>query len=186
MSLTPDLYKQMRDVLSICGPFHSVEALRAVFVDIRINCWRNHLPEAKTLDELVNATIDFLWEQSDAAGENALILLLQVLRDQKIPNDACYHRLHELAERLSGAPPDASPVPVTPSSKALLVCLETKFRDQDLKKIYFLMGIGYDDLVGGVASQDERAMALIEYCQKRDRLPELWGNMQEVYPGVVV
>jgi len=71
-----------------------------------------------------------------------------------------------------------------PSPQALLECLESKFRSQDLKKVYFLMGIGYDDLAGGDVGRAEKAMALIEYAKAREQLTKLFTAMQEVYPGL--
>jgi hypothetical protein len=62
----------------------------------------------------------------------------------------------------------------------MLRCLEDKFRPQDLKKVYFLMGIGYDDLAGGDVGKAEKAIALIEHAEKRERLSELFAVMQEV------
>ncbi len=67
----------------------------------------------------------------------------------------------------------------------LLHCLEERFLLQDLKKVYFLIGIGWNDLVGEAAGRAEKAMALIEYADKhRERLPDLIRAMWETYPGL--
>jgi predicted ArsR family transcriptional regulator len=66
----------------------------------------------------------------------------------------------------------------------LFDCLRDKFLVRDLKQVYFRLGIGWDDLVGGVVSRDEKAIALIEYVNARNRVPELIEAMWTVYPGL--
>lgn len=66
----------------------------------------------------------------------------------------------------------------------LFRCLREKFQTRDLKEVYFRMGIGWNDLTGEMAARTEKAMALIEYIETRERLPELIAVMWEVYPGL--
>jgi len=198
VSILPSLYKQLRSTLLDCGPFTSMNVLKAVFVDTRINRWRDDLPAAQSRAELVNLTIAFLLGQFNAANENALILFLYVLKDQQDPRDACYQRLSALTNELENDLDRSEPMidsiassassgtrPSIPTTRNLLVYFEKKFRDQDLRKVYFLMGIGYDDLAGGGLGKNDKAMALIEYCEKRERLEELFETMCQVYPGLV-
>jgi hypothetical protein len=189
VSISSNLYKQLRTTLLDCGPFANNDLLRSIFVDARIHCWRDRLPRARTAFELVDLTISFLLEQTNAQNENALVLFLLVLRDQKSPEEACYRRLAVLAKHLEDHLRSSSPsllikpAPLfVPTPQDLLACFETKFRAQDLKKVYFLLGIEYDELLGSVAGKNEKAMALIEYCQKRSRVADLYLRMQEVYP----
>jgi hypothetical protein len=66
----------------------------------------------------------------------------------------------------------------------LFDCLQERFRRQDLKQVYFLLGIGWDDLTGEMASRSEKAMALIEYVESRGILPELVSAMWRVFLGL--
>jgi hypothetical protein len=63
-------------------------------------------------------------------------------------------------------------------------CLRNKFRTQDLQELYFRLGIGWDDLAGGVVGRQQKAIALIEYVEFRDRMAELISAMWKVYPGL--
>jgi CheY-like chemotaxis protein len=94
------LSTRLREILLRCGPFDSAHTLRIVFVDVRIQPWRNHLPEAGTIDERVKATIDFLHNQYSAEKQNALILLLQILSEQASPGTACRKELADLVDIL--------------------------------------------------------------------------------------
>jgi hypothetical protein len=76
---------RLRTTLLKCGPFRSDDELRAVFVDARINPWRNRLPETSNPASRVRAIINFLYDQASATKENALVLLLRVLRDEVDP-----------------------------------------------------------------------------------------------------
>ncbi len=189
VSISPNLYKQLRNTLTNCGEFSSIDVLRAIFVDARISHWRDDLPTGRNPAELANLTIDFLLQKSNTQEENALVLFLHVLKDQKSPEDICYQKLAMMAEKLEGNIKSNLAKPHhaqshSPSPQDLLTCFEQKFRAQDLRKVYFLMGIGYDDLVGGAAGKDEKAMALIEYCQKRACLAKLFAKMQKVFPNL--
>ena len=59
------------------------------------------------------------------------------------------------------------------------ILIKAEFLAQDLRKLYFLMDVGYDDLAGSEAGIRSKAIALIEYAQKRRRLPELWQKMNQ-------
>lgn len=100
INISPNLYKQLRDVLLNCGPFANNTELKAVFVDARISCWRDNLPEATDVSNRVNLVIDFLLKQSSITNENALVLLLYVLSDQKNTDDVCHQQLIVLANDL--------------------------------------------------------------------------------------
>lgn len=99
-NITSSLYRQLRNTLLNCGPFANSADLKAVFVDARISNWRDSLPDATNAVSRVNTTIDFLSRQFNVAGENALVLLLYVLSEQKELGDTCYHQLVTLANQL--------------------------------------------------------------------------------------
>lgn len=95
--ISPQLHCQLRTVLVDCDSFVSDRGLMAIFVDERLSPWRNRLPQADNIIGRVEKVIDFLHNQYDAQGENALVLLLHVLSTRYDPGDACHQRLADLA-----------------------------------------------------------------------------------------
>ncbi len=61
------------------------------------------MPHAEDPQARVNFVIEFLQDQESADGENALVLLLRVLSEQKDPGDACHRRLSQLAHDMAHA-----------------------------------------------------------------------------------
>lgn len=118
-SIPSKLYQDLQTVLLRCGPFQSDHTLRPLFIDSRISAWRDDLPSATSTSKRVQAVIEYLWPQSNASGENALVLLLQVLRDQTSRGDACYGQLDALAvelETVLGTGTQLPPLPPPPKS----------------------------------------------------------------------
>lgn len=67
----------------------------------------------------------------------------------------------------------------------LFDCLQKKFTGQDLRKVYFLMGLTYDALMGDVnVGISDKAIGLIEYARARNQLPQLIRAMWKAYPGL--
>lgn len=99
--IPPSLYLQLRQALLDCGPLDTDSRLRAVFTDERLNPWRDSVPQGNNPVERAEAVIDFMHtrRRSDS-GQNALVLLLQVLSQRINPADACHKRLAELADEL--------------------------------------------------------------------------------------
>ncbi len=95
-----DLYTQLITVLLDCGSFATNRELKVIFVDERLSPWQYRLPQAGNPTQLVKSVIDFLHNQQNAEGENALVLLLQVLSGHLEPEDACHQRLADLANEL--------------------------------------------------------------------------------------
>jgi hypothetical protein len=93
-------YHNLRSVLLRCGPFDDDHELKAVFVDGRISLWRSELPEATNTAKRVNLTIFYLLERYNTNGQNALVLLLKVLSDQKTCDDSCYGDLLALVKEM--------------------------------------------------------------------------------------
>jgi hypothetical protein len=100
-SIPSHLYQRLQTVLLRCGPRDS-QTLRPMFVDSRISQWRDMVPARDNPAEHVQAVIDTLWSRANAAGENALVLLLDVLRDRTPRGDACYEDLNAVARKLEG------------------------------------------------------------------------------------
>lgn len=188
--ISDNLLRRLRDTLSRCGPFNSNEELRTAFIDSRIELWEKNLPQAASKKTRIDLTIKYLSEKSNSKKENGLVLFLQTLADQIPHNDSCFLEVTNLSKDLEST----LTKPVSPlvnegnsisslSPKYLLECFDKRFLVQDVKKVYFLMGIGYNDLVGGIGTKLEKSMALIERCQTQERLSELWSIMQEVNPN---
>ncbi|MBN2393976.1 MAG: SIR2 family protein [Anaerolineae bacterium] len=115
--ISPQLYDKLQTILLRCGPFRSDNALSPLFVDSRISQWRDMLPSRDNPAERVQAVIEKLSERSNAQGENALVLLLRVLRDRTSPGDACYGQLDALADDLAASLSTPSLKPVVQTSK---------------------------------------------------------------------
>lgn len=95
-----DLNNRLLVILLDCGPFASDNELRAIFVDARINPWRNRTLEANNPTSRVQVLIDTLHNQYNSSGQNVLALFLYVLSEQRHPEDACHQRLVRLATEL--------------------------------------------------------------------------------------
>ncbi len=96
-----DMYSRLRETLLECGPFNNDTQLRAVFANASLSPWRTRIPEASNPADRVESTIHFLMDKYHSKNRtNALVLLLEVLRDRIDQNDACYDRLTNIAEEL--------------------------------------------------------------------------------------
>lgn len=98
--ITAELYKELVTSLLNCGPFASNSELRSIFVDSRLSPWRSRLPEASTAQSRVMVTIALLVDTYNVQGDNALVLLLEVLVDATSPSDVCHRNLATLADKL--------------------------------------------------------------------------------------
>ena len=99
--ISPELYRRLQTTLLRCGPFRSDNALSPLFVDSRISQWRDLLPARDNPQERVEAVMEKLLERHNAPGDNALVLLLRVLRDRTSDGDACHAQLDALADELA-------------------------------------------------------------------------------------
>jgi hypothetical protein len=117
MCISPELSQRLIDVLSNCEAFKSNEQLRAVFGDTRLSPWRDNLPQTDDLSSRVTQTIGYLQDKWNTGQENALCLLLRVLRDRTDQRDNRHRELTELIERLacegSPPPPPSASIPFT-------------------------------------------------------------------------
>ncbi len=98
--ISPGLLNRLKATLLSCGPFANDCELRSVFTDARISSWRDCLLTAQNPNSRVHATIELLFNKFSNTRENALVLLLHVLRDRTDPGDACYHHLTNLTIEL--------------------------------------------------------------------------------------
>jgi formylglycine-generating enzyme required for sulfatase activity len=100
--IPPKLYRRLQQVLLRCGPFESDAELRALFVEARLQPWRDHVPEAANRQFRVMATISLLADAYNADDVNALDLFLQVVRDWAPEGTACHRDLVTLVRDLRG------------------------------------------------------------------------------------
>lgn len=98
--ISPALYRDIVSVLLDCAPIGDDGSLFRLFVDQRIRPWRNNLPGASSPRGRVDAVVDYLHDRGNVQGENALVLLLNVLADREDPQTECHTRLVEIARRL--------------------------------------------------------------------------------------
>ncbi len=96
--LLSDFIDRLQETLLVCAPFDDFTALTHLFVDARIHPWRNAIRYRPNSVGLIDEVIFQLYEQQNQAGENALLLFLQVVRDRIDPDDACHGRLSMLIQ----------------------------------------------------------------------------------------
>jgi hypothetical protein len=118
--IDPELNRKLMATLRRCDAFASNAELRTVFVDDRLSPWKYNVPEAGSTYSRVQATIAFLHDKANIQGQNALVLLLQVLQDRYDPEDSYLGELGSLIVALGGAPisPPTSSPPSSLSSSA--------------------------------------------------------------------
>lgn len=102
-NISRELYQKLETTLLRCGPFRSDNALSPLFVDSRISQWRDLLPSRDNPKERVEAVMEKLSERHNAQGDNALVLLLRVIRDRTSTGDACHAQLDALADELAAS-----------------------------------------------------------------------------------
>lgn len=127
--ISPDLLRRLKDALRR-PPIPSV--LRSVFADERLRPWRDKVPTADHPADRVDAIVDFLHHRYSDTGENALVVLLHVLRDHIDRSDACYWDLVGLESELEREV--TSPIrPVAPAGVAAPITLiAPEYRNGDL------------------------------------------------------
>ncbi|MDX1689150.1 MAG: hypothetical protein R3248_14295 [Candidatus Promineifilaceae bacterium] len=91
---------RLLEVLARCGPFENNATLRDQFGDPRLWPWRRALPERRSRQERIEATVSFLQERKSSQGEWALVLFLEVLAERIDPGDLCRQELEGLIETL--------------------------------------------------------------------------------------
>ncbi len=76
-------------------------------------------------------------------------------------------------------------VPHAPASRAFLTALRVAFdelfTDSELQNICFDLGIEWEELGG--ATKGDKARALVQYMEKRRRVPELVNQLDRYRPG---
>ena len=94
-SLPPDRYNAIRQLLLDCAPMDSNRAIRALFMQGKLSTWKNRVPDATDRQERVELLIERFADKHNSDGENALLLLLEVLRDREETADLCHKQLQD-------------------------------------------------------------------------------------------
>ena len=101
--LFPDFIVRLQEALLVCAPFDDFTALTHLFVDERIYPWRKLIRYRPNSVGLIDEVIFQLFERSNQAGENALLLFLQVVCDRTDPEDSCYGQIGMLIQEWQDA-----------------------------------------------------------------------------------
>ena len=107
--LSPDLRKELQDVLLACGPFGSNDELRRVFSDDRLYPWRDQVPEAASRQGRVEAVLAFLPQKYHERYGNALLAFLEVSQARLDPEDGGHQQLAGLAKKWAQALDQGTP-----------------------------------------------------------------------------
>lgn len=102
LGLPSRLKSELTNVLNRCPQFESQQALQSLFVDSRIAPWKNRLPEGNDVGGRVELLISRLHQQYNRQNENALLLFLEVLRDNTHAEDGLHGALTQLVEQVRG------------------------------------------------------------------------------------
>ena len=87
--------------------------------------------------------------------------------------------IEQIAEYFGGTRSEESDVDRT----AILDLLLRTFTVSDLRSLCFDLGIDYDDMSG--SSIQDKVVALLEYLQRRARIPELVSYLRRQRPGIL-
>ncbi len=97
-----ELLPSLRKALRACPEFQDMPRLKSVFEDGRLKRWKEDLPEGNSLLWRVNLTISYLIEErTGKRGENALVILLNILSNRRPEDDGLHYTLADLASKLS-------------------------------------------------------------------------------------
>lgn len=98
--IPPQLYRELQEVLLKCAAFDSNGSLRNLFVDSRLSPWQYQVSDADNAFTRVQSAISTLYGKFNTQGQNALVLLLHVLRDNTPPGDNLSTELNVVANAL--------------------------------------------------------------------------------------
>ncbi|MBA3533734.1 MAG: hypothetical protein H0T73_17595, partial [Ardenticatenales bacterium] len=100
--IPPEVLSGLRATLLRCGP-ETHQELKDLFVDARLARWKDHIPTRDNREALVQALVSWLHEEENAAGENALLLFIEVLVDSIPEGQRRKQELQQQASELSQA-----------------------------------------------------------------------------------
>src|SRR5258708_7786357 len=97
-TLSPELYKKIRNILLRCQEFQSDENLRSIFIVGKLSIYHKKIPEAQSIDTRVDQCIAFL-SQEDWEDDSALASFLEALRN-RYPEERHYRDLDDVAREV--------------------------------------------------------------------------------------
>ncbi len=101
LDIPVNLKQQLYSLLARSAAFNSDRELRAFFIDSRLVCWRNRIPDnTPHRDARITLLVDALVDQYNERGENALVLFLRVLAEHAPLADELNTALLQLANTL--------------------------------------------------------------------------------------
>jgi hypothetical protein len=183
---TSNIHSRVLKTLRNCDLIYNERQLRAIFADPRLQLWQGLLPVgSENLVTLLDETIAMLVKRSNVAGEQAIVLFLQVLQERVDPDDWCHEQIETLiAERqLESTTNDSSSKIEEPISPIILLnTLRTRFNKNELRELCLYLEVNYEDLPG--ESLSRKALELVTYCQRHNRLPELIKIITTLRPDI--
>jgi hypothetical protein len=81
--MTPELHTAIRQALIRTNAFGSNQDVRSLFIDPRLQPWRNNVPESGSPAGRASAVMAYLHDRANVQGQKALALLLQVLGEEE-------------------------------------------------------------------------------------------------------
>lgn len=194
--LPPEFLKPLRSLLVQMDQFKDATELPALFAtDARLALWRERLPDLSGVHMAgrVNRLIDYLLPLKNHKDQSGLVLFLQVLSEELSPQDAHQQQLESLAKKIENWCKLATDEPITTPSESssspsislqitILQFLLDHFDGEELRELCFNLKVVYDDLRG--ENRKTKAQELINYLNRRERLPELISEMKKQRPNI--
>ena len=204
LSLPADLDALCFSLFVRCDEFDSASLLRAVFTTTDLAPFADSLPD-KTGNKkaFVTQVKSFLLEKRLADGRVLLLPFLDTLRGRYSEQDVLRGELNDLYQRVlvltqpqptspagqsresrqSPTPPGMSPdTKITPVR--LLTFLNAHFSESELRALCFELEVDFENLEG--TTKNGKAMALIQFCQRRGRFEELAAHAQQARPDMTL
>ncbi|HQE91879.1 MAG TPA: hypothetical protein PLH19_04065 [Anaerolineae bacterium] len=98
-----NLCERLQTLLAHHSAFASNEALYTAFADPRLCGWQCDLPQVRSREQRIVETIHYLRHCYNVDQENGLVVLLQVLGEQIMPDDDFQWLLSDMAKRVASA-----------------------------------------------------------------------------------
>lgn len=171
----------------MCGPLDSDQQLRNVFIDRRIQPWRDRLQESSNRLDRRDNLISLLLNEYNADKQNALILFLKVVAERTSEEVACHSQLMRLVEELRKAIGQTDEKENGPDGKSALLSdlrrmLVERFNIEELHTLCFELGLDYESLPG--AEKESKARELVTHLDRHQLLSRLIEVGKQLRPDI--